>query len=474
MSAAATRIDRSTKLALVATGLAVFVVANDFTALAVALPAIERDLHVDVSTVQWTINAYALVFGVFTVTGGRLADLYGRRRMFVVGSVIFAVCSLVGALAPNVGVLIAARAAMGIGGALMWPATLGMMYGLLPASRKGLAGALVLGVAGLGNAAGPLLGGVITDTASWRWVLVLNLPIAAAAIVVVLRTVGETRDETADHRFDRLGTVLLSSSLVLLLIALDQVDTWGWGDPRVIGGLAVSAVLLACVVPAERRAGKHALLPDDVLANRDFRASVIAVLLMSMTFFTAIMYLPQFMEKLLGWTALHAGTGLLPLMVIFGASSFAAGPLYERWGGKPVIVAGAACLPAGMLLLSLLSAGAGYPVLVPGMVVLGVGVGLFYSAVTTFAIGALDESRASLAGGILYMFQIAGGSVGLGIATTIVSTAAGRQAQAGGTAGAAFADGLQTTLRVSGALAIAGLLVALLLVGRGTRSDPIS
>jgi Na+/melibiose symporter-like transporter len=299
-------------------------------------------------------------------------------------------------------------------------------------------------------------------------VLVLNIPIAVAAILVVMRTVGETRDDSADRRFDWAGTAALSASIVLLLIALDQVDTWGWGDPRVIGALVLSALLMLLVIPLERRAGPHALLPDDVLANRDFRASVIAVLLMSMTFFTAIMYLPQFMEKLLGWSALRAGAGLLPLMLVFGASSFAAGPLYERWGGKRVIVAGAVCLPAGMLLLSLLDAGSGYSVLVPGMLLLGIGVGLFYSAMTTFAIGTLDESRASLAGGILYMFQVAGGSIGLGIATTIVSTAAGHEAEAGGSAGAAFVDGLQTTLRVSGVLAIAGLLVAAVFVGRGT------
>jgi EmrB/QacA subfamily drug resistance transporter len=459
-----TPIDRRTRLALVATGLAIFVVANDFTALAVALPAIEADFGVDVSTVQWTINAYALVFGVFTVTGGRLADLLGRRRIFVAGAGIFALFSLIGALAPNVGVLIGARAAMGVGGAMMWPATLGMMYQLLPVDRRGLAGALVLGVAGLGNAAGPLLGGLITDAIDWRYVLVLNLPIAAAAIVVVLHTVGETRDETADRRFDWLGTATLSSSLVLLLIALDQVDTWGWSDARVIGALVLSAILMLATVPVERRRGAWALVPDDVVANASFRASVIAVLLMSMTFFTAVMYLPQFMEKLLDWSPLTAGAGLLPMMVVFGLSSFAAGPLYERWGGKRVIVLGAACLPLGMGLLSLLEVDSGYGVLVPGMAVLGIGVGLFYSAITTSAISALDESRASLAGGILYMFQVAGGAIGLGIATTIVSTAAGREAEAGGNAGAAFVDGLQTTLRVSGVLALAGLLVALLFV----------
>ncbi|HMJ04382.1 MAG TPA: MFS transporter, partial [Conexibacter sp.] len=338
-----------------------------------------------------------------------------------------------------------------------------------PEDRRGLAGALVLGVAGLGNAAGPLLGGVITEAIDWRYVLVLNLPIAAAAIVVVLRTVGETRDEGADRRFDWLGTAALSASLVLLLIALDQVDTWGWDDPRVIGALVLSGVLMAAVVPIQRRRGPWALIPEDVVSNASFRAATIAVLLMSMTFFTAVMYLPQFMEKLLGYSPLTAGAGLLPMMVVFGLSSFAAGPLYERWGGKRVIVAGAACLPASMALLSLLEVGSGYGVLVPGMVLLGIGVGLFYSAITTTAISALDESRASLAGGILYMFQVAGGAIGLGIATTIVSTAAGREAESGGSAGQAFVDGLQTTLRVSAALALVGFVVALLFIKPRTR-----
>jgi MFS family permease len=221
---------------------------------------------------------------------------------------------------------------------------------------------------------------------------------------------------------------------------------------------------MAATVPIERRRGPWALVPEDVVANASFRAAVLSVLLMSMTFFTAVMYLPQFMEKLLDWSPLSAGAGLLPMMLVFGASSFAAGPLYERWGGKRVIVLGAACLPLGMALLSLLEEGSGYAVLVPGMAILGIGVGLFYSAITTFAIGTLDESRASLAGGILYMFQVAGGAIGLGIATTIVSTAAGREAEFGGDAGAAFVDGLQTTLRVSAALALLGLLVAAVFV----------
>jgi MFS family permease len=264
----------------------------------------------------------------------------------------------------------------------------------------------------------------------------------------VLRTVPESRGGDEDRRFDWTGMALLSGSLVALLVALDQVEAWGWGDARVVGLLAAAAVLLAAFVAQQRRGGAHALIPADVVANRDFRVVVLAVLLMSMTFFTALVYVPQFMEKQLGYTPFEAGAGLLPLMLVFGASAFAAGPVYERLGGRRVIVAGAACLPAGMALLSLVDAGSGYGMLIPGMLLLGLGTGLFYSSATTAAISSLDESRAGLASGILYMLQVAGGSVGLGIATTIVT-------------GAAFVGGLQDALRVSAALAAVGLVVVL-------------
>ncbi|HEY4278702.1 MAG TPA: DHA2 family efflux MFS transporter permease subunit [Conexibacter sp.] len=442
------QLDRATKVALFAMALGIFVVANDFTALSVALPKMQQDLDADLSTVQWVINAYALVFGVLTVSGGRLADLLGRRRVFVIGAVVFGVFSLLAAVAPSAITLIIARAVMAVGGALMWPSALALIFNLLPQERRGLAGGIVLGVAGLGNAAGPLIGGALTELASWRWVLAVNVPIALLAIAVVLRVVPESSGEEEDRRFDYAGMALVSGSLVALLVALDQTDAWGWGDSRVIALFSISVVLMAGFVWRERLAGAIALIPRDVAANRDFRIAAISVLLMSMTFFTALVYVPQYLEHELGFSALGAGAGILPMMLIFGVSSFAAGPLYERYGGRAVIVAGALCLPVGMALLSLAGVGSAYGVLIPGLAVLGVGVGLFYSSITTAAISALDERRSGLAGGILYMLQVAGGSVGLGLATTIVT-------------GDSLVDGIQTALRVSAGLAAIGLAVVL-------------
>ncbi len=417
-------LNRGTILAIVALGLATFLIANDFTALSVALPNMESDFDADVSTVQWVINAYALVFGVLIVTGGRLADMFGRRNAFFVGAAIFAFFSLLSGLAPTVELLIAGRALMGIGGALMWPAVLGLTYEVLPESRQALAGPFVLGVAGMGNAFGPMLGGVLTDEASWRWIMLVNLPIAAGACLITYLKVPARPGTGREEGIDYAGVGSLTLGLVALLFALDQATDWGWGDPRIIGVLAVCVVSLLAFVAIERRAGGKALIPADVARNRTFVSACIAVVLMSATFFAILLYLPQIMQKLLGFSALQAGVGFLPFMVLFSVFAFLSGPLYERFGGRVLLVVGAACLPTGLFAITLAGESSPYIALVPGLVIAGLGVGLFYPTVTTVAVTALDKARAGLAGGLLYMCQIAGGSVGLGLTTTIFTASA--------------------------------------------------
>jgi EmrB/QacA subfamily drug resistance transporter len=416
-------LDRGTVMALGALALAIFVIANDFTALSIALPSMEKDFDADVSTVQWVINGYALVFGVLIVTGGRLADMFGRRRIFFVGAAFFAVFSTLGGAAQSADWLIGARALMGIGGALMWPAILGMVYGILPESKQGLAGGLVIGVAGVGNAFGPILGGALTE-ASWRWIFFLNVPVTLLACAVTYWKVHDVGDEPGGQRVDYAGVAALSLSLVALLVALDQSSLWGWGDPRILGLLAACIVLFVVFLLVERRAGEHALVPPDVMRNREFMAASLSVLFMSATFFAILVYVPQFLVKVLGYGPLKSGLGFLPMMGVFAVGSFVAGALYNRLGAKPILIVGAACLTAAPFLLSTVGVDSGYLALVPGMVVMGFGVGLFYSTITTAGVGALDKARTSLAGGIVYMCQIAGGSVGLGLTTAIVTAVA--------------------------------------------------
>jgi EmrB/QacA subfamily drug resistance transporter len=407
-------------MALFAMGLGVLVIANDFTALNVALPAIEQDFDVDVGTVQWTVNAYALTFGMVLVTGGRLADIFGRRRIFFIGTAIFAAFSLLGGLAQNADQLIAMRVGMGVGGGLMWPAILGMTFAAVPPSRAAFAGGLILGVAGLGNAIGPLIGGVLTDAISWRAIFFLNIPVAAFAAAMTAAKIHQPAPEGTERaRIDYGGIVTLSLGLVLLLLALDQSADWGWGDPRVLAMLGAAVVSLIAFAVIEPRAGAAALVPPDVIANRGFRSACLTILFLSAVFFTAILFVPQLMEKILGYSPLGAGVAMLPMLGTFGAVAFLSERITARVGMRPTILAGTALLAAGPLLLSFFTADSSYGALVPGLLATGIGAGLFYPTVTTAAVGMLDESRSSLAGGIAYMFQVAGGAIGLGLATTL-------------------------------------------------------
>ena len=447
------RLSKATILGMIAMGVAVLVVANDFTALSVALPAIERDLHTDVTTVQWVINGYAMVFGVLIVTGGRLADMFGRRRIFVTGAAIFAGFSLIGGFAPNAWTLLACRFLMGIGGAMMWPAILGMTYGLLPREKAGLAGGVILGAAGFGNAVGPLLGGLLTDTIGWRWIFFVNLPVAAAAILITMMVVPCDVTDKNHGGIDYSGTAALSTGLLALLLALDWALNLGWTAPLIVFLFALAAVALIGFLFIERHAGDRALVPASVMQNRAFLAAGIATLLASAIFFAALLYLPQFMTKVLGFSAIGSGAGLLPMMGTFMVTSFVAGRLYQMLGPKLIVTLGALLLGAGMILLSRITGTTTYDQLIFGMVVLGIGVGLFYSSITTAAITALDPSQASLAGAIVYMFQIAGGSIGVGFNTAIVVS------------GSTMPAGIHAAFLVDGALAIASAVVAILFVG---------
>jgi EmrB/QacA subfamily drug resistance transporter len=447
------RLSKATILGMIAMGVAVLVVANDFTALSVALPAIEHTLHTNVTTVQWVINGYAMVFGVLIVTGGRLADMFGRRRIFFAGAAFFAGFSLIGGFAPNVWVLLCCRFLMGIGGAMMWPAILGMTYGLLPRAKAGLAGGVILGAAGFGNAVGPLLGGLLTDTAGWRWIFFVNLPVAAAAVLITMLVVPQDAPVDRHGEIDYRGTAALSLGLLALLLALDWALDLGWTAPLIIFLFALAALAFAAFLFIERRAGDSALVPETVLQNRGFVAASVATLLASAIFFAALLYLPQFMSKTLGFSAIGSGAGLLPMMGTFMVTSFIAGRLYQLLGSKIIVTLGAVLLGAGMILLSRISGNTTYDQLIFGMVVLGIGIGLFYSSITTAAITALDPSQASLAGAIVYMFQIAGGSIGVGFNTAIVVSASSMSA------------GIHIAFLVDGLLAIASASVAIIFVG---------
>lgn len=452
-------LSSSTIAALAAMGVAIFLIANDFTALSVTLSSIESDFDTTLSRAQWVINAYTVVFGVLIVTGGRLADVFGRKRIFLIGATIFATFSLMGGLSPNIWVLIAARALMGVGGALMWPSILGLTYSILPEEKAGLAGGLITGVAGLGNAMGPLVAGALTDAVSWRWVFFVNVPITVVAMLVTGRFVGEA-DRVDEARLDYKGIATLSAGVILTLGALDQGTSAGFGDPVIIGMFIIGALLLVSFAFVERAGGSSALVPREIVANHQFSSAALVVLLVSAIYFGMLVYVPQYTQQSLGWSALQAGAGLLPVMVTFAIVSFIAGPLYNRVGARLTVGSGAAFLTGGIFWLAI-AMGDDYSSLVPGLIITGIGIGLFFSGVTTAAVTSLDPSQTSLGGGIIYMANVAGGALGLGLNTAIVLAASD------------LSDGITTAFVVDGVLGAAGTILAFSLIeGAGTVHSP--
>ena len=299
-----------------------------------ALPSIERDLHASLATVQWVINAYAVVFGVVIVTGGRLADMLGRRRVFFIGAGIFAVFSLAGGLAPDPITLIACRAVMGAGGALMWPAMMGMTYDLLPESRAGWPEGSFSAQRDSGTPWGRCSGGCSRPNSAGAGSCTSTCVIAAVGVAATLRYIRPDGPCSADERLDYPGVAALTVGLVALLLALDFSSTAGWSSPGVIALLALSPLGLLAFALVERKAGTSALLPPDVIGNPAFAPACIAVLLLSAVFFSILLYLPQFMVRDLGWSAVAAGAGLLPMMITFAVASLVAGSLYGL-AGRP-------------------------------------------------------------------------------------------------------------------------------------------
>jgi MFS family permease len=349
---------------------------------------------------------------------------------------------------------------------MMWPATLGLTFELLPESKAGLAGGLVIAAAGLGNAVGPLVGGALTQALNWRWIFFVNLPIAALAALATRLTIPHDKPVAPGQRVDYAGIATLTGGLVALLLALDFSSSWGWSSLRVELIVVAAVLLVLGFVAIEGRSRDDALLPRDVMRNREFVAACACVLCISPVFFGVLLYVPQIMIKVFGYDPIEAGLGLLPMMVTYALVSLVAGRLYPRLGARISVSGGAACITVAMALLATIPANPSYASLLPGLFVLGIGVGLFYSSVTTAGVTSLDESRSSLAGGIVYMCQVAGGSVGLGITTAIVASAA--------TSASQFVGGVTDAFTFDLVMAFAATAVAFFGMSRRTAPSPVA
>jgi len=448
-------------LALVLLAAAQFVVVLDASIVNVALPSMGRDLQIDPENLSWVINAYTLFFGGFLLLGGRLADLLGRRRIFIAGMGLFGLASLVGGFAQSELWLDVARAVQGLGAALISPAALSIVTTTFAEGAERNKALGVWGaVAGSGGAAGVLLGGVLTEFLSWEWVLFVNVPIAAAAMVLAPRLLVESRADAGHRTFDVAGAVSVTAGLGVLVFALVDAESAGWGSTQTLVLLAAAAVLLAAFVVIERRR-RAPLVPFSIFRLRTLSASNAIGLLVGASLFSMFFFITLYLQNVLGYDALEAGLAYLPLAVTIIVTAGTASQLVTRTGFKPVLITGLLLVTAGLVWFSQIDPGGSYvgDVLFASLLA-GAGLGFSFVPVTLGAVSGTRPQEAGLASGLINTSQQVGGALGVAVLSTIAFAAVPE----GSRDPVLLTNGLQDAFLVGAGIALLGALVAALAV----------
>ncbi len=395
------------------------VIALDFASVDLALPALEQQFNLDLVSVQWVINGYVLAFAVLMVAGGKIADAYGRKTIFLIGMGIFALASLVGGMAWSGGSVIGFRVLQGLGAAMLWPAMIGMACAAVGDARRGFALGLIFGTCSLGNAAGPVVGGALTEWFSWRWVLWVNVPLALFAMLITIWSVPKDGKNTGPRpRNDYAGMVALTGGLVALMIVVYQVQSWGWANPKILGLSVLAMVLLAAFPLIEKRAAEP-LIPLDLMRNREFQTLCLCVMVICQLFFIVLLYFTQFSMKFLGDDPIAAGLRVVVFMLSYGVVSYFGGPLTKLFGTRSLLIVGLVSAAIASVLLGLIGPGASWVPFNALLMLLGIGVGAVIPTVSARAIETAGTEKASLVSGITFMCQLAGSALMLAVNTAI-------------------------------------------------------
>ena len=406
---------------LAAMCFALFMVMLDNTVVNVALPSIQADFDASLASLEWTINAYTLPFAVLLVTGGRLGDIFGRRRVFLIGVVLFAVASATIGLAPSEGWLVASRAVQGVGAALMMPGSLSILTNAFPPAERGKAIGTWAGVSALALALGPLVGGWLTEEVSWRAIFLLNLPVAAGAVTMTLFAAEESRDETASRKLDIPGIGALTTALAALVLALIEGNAWGWSSAGVLGLLALAVVAGVAFVAIERRSAVP-IVDFAFFRSRAFLGANVVAFAVSFAMFAMFFFIALYMQNILGYSPLEAGVRFLPSTLVIMVTGPIAGRLADRVGARPLMVTGLLTTTVALFWQSQIDTGSGYSTLWPGFVLMGLGMGLIMSPMSMAAMNAVDRSKAGVASGTLSMFRMVGGTFGVAALGALVAT----------------------------------------------------
>jgi EmrB/QacA subfamily drug resistance transporter len=439
---------------LFAVSFGLFMIMLDNTVVNVALPSIREDLGISISELEWVVNGYALTFGVLLLSGGKLADMLGRRRIFIVGLVIFTLSSFFCGFASSAGVLIGARVVQGVGAALMNPATLSIITATFPPRQRGAAIGIWAGVSAMALAIGPLVGGAITEHISWSWVFYINVPIGILAILAARLLIDESKD-TTEQRLDPLGLVTSAVALFSLTYGLIESNDRGFGDPFVLGLFAIAALSFVTFYLVESRQ-RLPMLDLNLFRNRSFTSANIVMLLIGLAMFGTFFFVSLFVQNVLLYSPMQAGATFLPMtmMIIFVAP--VAGKLADTLGPRALMVPGLTLVTASLVLFSLQDTGSTFWTLLPALVIGGLGMATAMAPTTTAAMHAVPIAKAGVGSAVINSMRQVGGSVGIALTGAIVAT----QFNPGRPNPQDFVDGFQLGLRVAAGIAFVGVLVA--------------
>jgi EmrB/QacA subfamily drug resistance transporter len=460
---------RPAALVLAVVCVAQFMVVLDVSIVNVALPNMQRELGMSQNGLGWVLNAYTLTFAGFLLLGGRAADLWGRRRLFLMGVALFSLTSLIGGLAQTGGELIGARALQGLGGAVLSPATLTILTTSFtePKARTRALG-LWSAVAGAGGATGVLAGGVLTDLLSWRWILFINVPIGVLVLIVARVAVAESRAEGERPTLDWAGALTVTGGLVALVYGIVSTDSHSWGSPLVLGCLLVGAALIVAFGLTESR-HRHPLVPLRLFRSRALTGANLIMVLIGSAMFSLLFFLSQYLQDVHSYSPLRAGFAFLPMPLAIITGTQLSSRLVTRIGPRTLLVIGPLISATGLLLLSRLHADSSYllNIGVPGaLITFGVGTSLV--PITLSATSSVDRADAGLSSGLINTSRQIGGSIGLAVLLT-VATSRTRALTASGSRVAETA-GFDRAFGVSALLLVIAALVALLLLPSRTRT----
>ncbi len=424
-------------LVLVIACLAQFMVVLDATVVNIALPSVQRGLHFSPADLQWVVNGYTLIFGGFLLLGGRAADLLGRKRLFIAGVILFSAASLLNGVAQSSGMLIVGRGLQGLGGALVSPAALSIVTttfsdGAQRTKALGVWSAIAAG----GAAVGLLVGGVLTDIASWRWVFFVNVPVGIATVLLALRYVSESRMDVAHRSYDIAGAATVTGGLVILVYAIVKAQAYGWGSPRTLGLGAIALVLLGMFIAIEQRS-KAPLMRLSIFRIRTLAAADTALLLVASAMFGMFFFASLYVQNVLGYSPLRAGLAFLPVSAGIMVGAGVAQQLIKRLGVRVVSIAGISLATAGMLVLTQLPVHGSYVGdLLVGLVPMSIGMGLTFVPITLLGTSGVKGEDAGLASGLFNTAQQVGGSLGLAILSSLAASHTSSLLHASGGAGA--------------------------------------